>query len=90
MSYIKAEDVLPTGLIQEIQKYIRGENIYIPSMGTERCQWGEKSGYKEELRKRNQTIYESSLRGVSVIELAREYCLSEKSIYRIIGRKKIE
>ena len=30
MSYIRAEEVLPKELIEAIQQYISGENIYIP------------------------------------------------------------
>ena len=32
MSYIKAESVLPQNIIEIIQQYIDGENIYIPKM----------------------------------------------------------
>ena len=31
MSYIRAEDVLPKELIDTIQQYVSGKNIYIPS-----------------------------------------------------------
>jgi len=30
MSYKKAEEVLPVEIIEMIQQYIEGENIYIP------------------------------------------------------------
>ena len=34
MSYIKAESVLPQNIIEIIQQYIDGENIYIPKKST--------------------------------------------------------
>ena len=38
MSYINAEDVLPKNLIDEIQKYIDGQLMYIPRKNEKRIQ----------------------------------------------------
>lgn len=43
MSYIKAEDVLPRDIIEIIQKYIDGQNIYIPKKSDTRTKWGERT-----------------------------------------------
>lgn len=32
MSYINANDILPKELINEIQKYVQGVNLYIPKI----------------------------------------------------------
>lgn len=41
MSYIKAEDVLPRDIIEIIQKYIDGQNIYIPKKSDTRTKWAK-------------------------------------------------
>jgi hypothetical protein len=38
MSYLKAEDVLPKELIEAIQQYVDGTNIYIPCL--DKKEWG--------------------------------------------------
>ena len=48
MSYVNAEDVLPKKLVEEIQKYIDGQLIYIPRKNENTLSWGEKNGTKEE------------------------------------------
>ena len=85
MSYINANIVLPEELIKEIQKYADGVNLYIPKVHKLKnaC-----SGYKLEIYKRNQEIYELFLQGEKVSELAAKYYLSDKSIYRILGEMK--
>lgn len=85
MSYINASTVLPKELIREIQKYVNGINLYIPRVPqpNNAC-----SSYRLELRRRNHEIYQLFLQGERVSELAEEYYLSDKSIYRIIGEMK--
>lgn len=84
MSYIKADEVLPQNIIAIIQQYIDGESIYIPKRNNERAEWGKKSGIKQELQTRNRSIFNDYLLGVSTLNLADKYCLSDKSIQRII------
>jgi len=40
MNYLKATDLLPDDLLKEVQRYIQGELIYIPSRLSERRRWG--------------------------------------------------
>ncbi len=89
MSYIKAESVLPQNIIEIIQQYIDGENIYIPKKSAGRAGWGEKSGAKKELKQRDVLIYRDYLDGEKVSVIAERNFLSEKSIWRIIRKMKI-
>ena len=84
MSYINAEDVLPTVLIGEIQKYIDGQLIYIPRKNENVLSWGEKNGTRERLAKRNQMIVSRFYSGETIAELGKAYYLSEKRIQGII------
>ncbi|CAG7615047.1 CD3324 family protein [Paenibacillus allorhizosphaerae] len=80
--YKNARDVLPESLIQEIQKYVRGEHLYIPQ--TERKAWGEKSGTRDEMERRNKEIYQRYMDGIGITELAEMYHLSEERIRGIL------
>lgn len=88
MRYVKAEEILPQELVEEIQKYIKGSYIYIPTNSKERKKWGEKSGAREMLLKRNQDIKCKYIDGATVHELADEYYLSINSIKKIVYCKK--
>lgn len=88
MGYIRAEEILPDEIIEQIQKYVDGANIYIPRKQEHRREWGAKTAYKCELQNRNQLIYKAFLAGATVKELAETYYLSEKSIQRIIRQQK--
>lgn len=37
MSYINANDILPMGLMNEIQRYVQGVNLYIPKIPEKKC-----------------------------------------------------
>ena len=82
MSYIKAEDILPKELIETIQQYVEGKSIYIPSK--EKQEWGKTTSAKSFFRERNEKIYAGHLKGLSNVELALSFSLSEKSIQRIL------
>ena len=84
MSYVNVNKVLPKEVIKLIQQYIDGEYIYIPRKKTRRKAWGENTGIKQEMKKRNLQIYQKHLLGDNVEELALEFYLSKKSIQRII------
>ena len=84
MSYIKAEDFLPQALIQEIQEYADGVYLYIPRKPGTRHSWGQDTGYKAELKIRNDHIRRDRAAGATVASLSRKYNLSEKSIRRIL------
>ena len=51
MSYIRAEEVLPKELIEAIQQYISGENIYITCV--EKKDWGSQTDTKKYYKDRN-------------------------------------
>ena len=84
MSYIKAEEILPEGLIRQIQEYADGVYIYIPRKPGTRHAWGQETDYKAELKLRNDRIRSDYSAGESVALLSRRYHLSEKSIRRIL------
>ena len=88
MGYIKAEEILPKELIEKIQNHVEGKSIYIPKKDGIRQTWGTGTRTKQELAERNQAIYEDYLAGRKVCELAEKYCLSEKSIQRILRERK--
>ena len=86
MSYIKAEEILPEELIRKIQEYADGVYLYIPRKPGTRHPWGQETGYKAELRIRNDRIRKDFASGENVAALSRKYHLSEKSIRRILQK----
>ena len=84
MSYVNAEAVLPRKLVEEIQKYIDGQLIYIPRKNENTLSWGEKNGTKEKLANRNERIVNCYYSGQTIEELSKAYYLSEKRIQGII------
>lgn len=84
MSYRKAEEILPQELIEVIQQYVDGENIYIPRKTKNRKSWGERTEARKELDARNNAICREHKEGISVPRLSQKYYLTEKSIQRII------
>ena len=87
MKYINAEVLLPDWLVRELQTYIQGGYIYVPSDPAQPKRWGEVSGYRQELKCRNQKIVEEYRSGVSAEDLAERYCLSVHAIRKIIYQK---
>ena len=88
MGYRKAEEILPIEIIELIQQYVDGTNIYIPRKQDNRQVWGTKTAYRGELLSRNESIYKGYLSGMTVRELAGSYCLSEKAYNELSDRKK--
>jgi len=86
MGYIRAEEILPIEVIELIQQYVDGENIYIPRKSANRQAWGAGTQIKQELQMRNRQIYKDYLAGSKISELASKYYLSEKSIQRILRK----
>ena len=84
MKYIKANSILPISLIEDLQNYIQGGYIYIPSRNENKKGWGELSGYKREIEKRNKKIRMDYKHGKSLEELSKSYFLSIHSIKKII------
>lgn len=87
MKYKKAEEILPEKLLKEIQTYVSGELIYIPSHESLRKGWGERSGTKEHLRRRNLEIRSRFREGLSIDQLTQVFCLSYDSIKKIVYSK---
>lgn len=88
MGYRRAEEILPVEIIELIQQYVDGTNIYIPRKQENRRKRTAKTAYRRELQNRNELIYKDYLSGATVYQLANTYYLSEKSIQRIIRQKK--
>jgi Mor family transcriptional regulator len=89
MKYSKAQNVLPEEIVKMIQEYVDGEYLYIPRKNGNEKAWGEKSGTRNSLKGRNVEIFNKHIKGASVIELANQYYLSEKSIRRIVSQEKV-
>ena len=84
MSYINATDILPKVLVEEIQRYVDGQLLYIPRKNENSLSWGEKNGTKEKLANRNQKIVNRYYSGQTIEELSKVYYLFEKRIQGII------
>ena len=87
MKYINANTILPDMLVEELQKYVQAGYIYIPAKDEQHKSWGELSGYRKELAKRNAIIIMEYKNGVSVAELADRYFLSVSAIRKIIYQR---
>ncbi|NBK91484.1 hypothetical protein D5278_05730 [bacterium 1XD21-13] len=87
MKYRNANEILPAGLVEELQKYMQAGYIYIPAKTKEHKSWGELSGYRKELEDRNKKIVSDYRQGVPVEELAELYHLSVYAIRKIIYQK---
>ena len=89
MGYIRAEDILPKEVLELVQQYADGQTIYIPRKSECHKAWGTGTGTKRNLIIRNCQIYEAYQSGVPIMDLSKQYFLTEKSIQRIIrGFKK--
>jgi Mor family transcriptional regulator len=88
MSYSNARDIFPSEVLEIIQNYVDGEYIYIPKKEENKIAWGELTKSKNELLKRNASIYEDYLKGMSIQLLSEKYYLSPKTIQRIVLEKR--
>lgn len=87
MKYINANEILPKQLIKELQNYVQGGYVYVPIKTDERKNWGEQSGYRLELDRRNEKIRQEYKNGVSLDILADRYYLSVPAVRKIIYKK---
>ena len=87
MKYENAKELLPETLLKEVQKYAGGKLLYIP-VENESKSWGEASGYRQKLLKRNVMISNRYKSGATLSELSEEYFLSLDSIKKIVYGKK--
>jgi Mor family transcriptional regulator len=84
LSYKNGKDILPPELLEELQKYIQGELIYIPKGEIPRSGWGELNGTRKIINDRNREIFRSYKNGLSITKLVEIYNLSDDSIRKII------
>lgn len=89
MKYENASGLLPEELLRELQKYAAGKLLYVPE-NDEKKSWGEVSGIRQYLMKRNQMIINKYQYGTSIDSLIDEFCLSVDTIKRILYSKKTE
>lgn len=87
MKYINANKLLPAELVRELQGYVQGGYIYVPACPDQPKRWGECSGYRQELQRRNRQIRAAYRAGASVQALADAYCLSVHAIHKILYQK---
>ncbi|WP_029231377.1 CD3324 family protein [Butyrivibrio sp. VCB2006] len=88
MKYENAKNILPEKLLEEVQKYAAGKVIYIPKNESSKG-WGEASGYRDRLNKRNAMICNRYSAGHSIIEIAEEFYLSPETIKKLVYGKKV-
>ena len=88
MNYTNGKDIFPPELLDLIQYYAQGKYVYIPKRDENKEKWGTKTSYKKELKLRNSHIYTKYLTGLSVTQLSNKYCLSNKSVKRILLEKR--
>ena len=87
VKYENGSDIFPEPLLKQIQKYVCGKLVYIPS-GDKKRPWGETSGYKRYLLERNHEIRKKFNMGTGIELLSDEYYLSCESIKKIVYSKK--
>ncbi|MET3544641.1 Mor family transcriptional regulator [Paenibacillus favisporus] len=87
MKYVNADIIFPEELLKEIQKYVHGSMVYIPTPEGQRKKWGENSGSRKHLSLRNETIRQQYIDGATIDELSDQFCLSIDSIKKIIYSK---
>lgn len=85
--YLKASEILPEKLLNEIQQYIEGETLYIPRRTKGRVPWGERTGIRSELKQRNEIIRRDFKNGATLESLAQDYCLALETIKKIVYHK---
>lgn len=84
VKYRNAKQILPQELMDEVQKYIQGEYLYIPKAEGSKKKWGDNSGYRRNLSIRNDNIRKEHKSGLSIDELADKYFLSINTIKKIV------
>lgn len=87
MKHYNAAALLPAPLLRELQGYVQGGYLYIPAKGDTRRAWGEVSGYRQALDRRNAAIRAARRRGTSLETLSQEYHLSVSAIRKIVYAK---
>lgn len=87
-NYANAEQILPPRLLEQVRQYAEGRLLYVPTAAKTASLWGEGTGQRSYYRKRNQMLRNKYAYGVSVSQLADEYCLSQETVKKIVYNKK--
>lgn len=87
MKYVNAKDILPENILKQLQAYAAGTLLYVPMEGEEKS-WGEVSGYRAYLLKRNRMIFNFFQYGVSLDEISNTFGLSKETVKKIVYNKK--
>lgn len=88
MKYMNAKDILPSELLDSIQKYVVGKAIYIPQRGDTRKGWGSKTETRQFIYNRNKRIKSDKNAGKTIDELMAKYHLSYDTVKKIVYSKK--
>ena len=56
MRYVRAQDILPQDLLDQLQQYIDGAYLYIPRKGENRLSWGDRTHSKQDLYRSRGTV----------------------------------
>ena len=86
MKYINAKDILPEDILKQLQTYAAGTLLYVPKEGEEKS-WGEISGYRTYLLKRNRMILNFFQYGVSLEEISNTFGLAQGTVKKIVYNK---
>lgn len=84
MKCVNAAELLPDHLLKEIQRYIHGEALYIPTCPSNRRKWGESSGAAGYYKARNEEMRQGFREGLDMDQLSEKYGLSIESIRKIV------
>lgn len=87
MKYINAKFLLPDALVKELQHYIQGGYLYIPTDQAAAKMLGRKIRLPAGIAARNCRIRAARRQGASLEHLAEQYCLSIHAIRKIIYQK---
>lgn len=87
MNYFRADTVFPEELLTEIQKYIQDGLVYVPKPRDLHKKWGDNTGVRQLVQKRNMEIRDKFNNTHCILQLAEEYCLSVESIKKIVYKK---
>ena len=84
MPYTNAQSILPPELLEQIQAYVQGTQLYVPRVRNRRLGWGMKNGTRQMLDTRNGDIRSRKSQGWSIERLAEYYHLSADTIRKIV------
>jgi hypothetical protein len=87
VKYVKADEVLPTELLLELQKYVPSGLLYISTPKEKHKKWGEATGSRKIIANRNIQIKQRFKAGEGIEELSSSFYLSVESIKKIVYRK---